>query len=98
MLKIIPLSSYIRSSLQPADQTPPIQSDKYKCRIDTVISPDDGHMVAPEHVEKRNKYTKQNCAPTWIHLQDCTRMHGQQNVKFSNTIRHFSIYFIKTKI
>ena len=28
--------------LQPADRTPPIQSDKYKCRIDTVISPDDG--------------------------------------------------------
>jgi len=24
----------------------PIQSDKYQCRIDTVISPDDGHMVA----------------------------------------------------
>jgi len=29
-----------------ADQTPPIQSDKYQCLIDTVISPDDGHMVA----------------------------------------------------
>ena len=24
-----------------------------------------------EHVEKRNKYTKQNCAPSWIYLQDC---------------------------
>ena len=24
-------------SIQPADQTPPIQSDKYQCRIDTVI-------------------------------------------------------------
>ena len=23
--------------LQPADQTPPIQSDKYQCRIDTAI-------------------------------------------------------------
>ena len=33
-------------SLQRADQTPPIQSDKYQCRIDTVISPDDGRMVA----------------------------------------------------
>jgi len=37
-----------------------------KCRIDTVISPDDGHIVAgytlhtssPKHVEKRNKRTK----------------------------------------
>ena len=25
---------------------PPIQSDKYQCRIDAVISPDDEHMVA----------------------------------------------------
>ena len=33
-------------SLQPADGTPPIQSDKYQCRIDTVISPDDEHVVA----------------------------------------------------
>jgi len=33
-------------SIQPADHMPPMQSDKYKCRIDTVISPDDGHMVA----------------------------------------------------
>jgi len=32
--------------LQPADQTPPIQSDKYQCHIDKLISPDDGHMVA----------------------------------------------------
>ena len=34
------------SELQPADQTPPIQSDKYQCRIDTAISPDDGHVDA----------------------------------------------------
>ena len=32
--------------IQPADQTPPIQTDKYQCRIDTVNSPDDGHMDA----------------------------------------------------
>jgi len=25
---------------------PPIQSEKYQCRIDTVSSPDDGHIVA----------------------------------------------------
>jgi len=31
---------------EPADQTPPIQSDKYQCRIGTAISSDDGHMVA----------------------------------------------------
>jgi hypothetical protein len=35
-----------------------------------------------KHVKKRNKYTKQNCAPSWIYLQDCTGMHGQQNIIF----------------
>jgi len=33
-------------SLQPVEKTPPIQSDKYQCRIDRAISPDDEHMVA----------------------------------------------------
>jgi len=35
----------------------------------------------PKHVEKRSKYTKKNCAPIWLYLQDYTRMHGQQNLK-----------------
>jgi len=25
----------------------------------------------PKHVEKRNKYTKQNFVPSWIYLQEC---------------------------
>jgi hypothetical protein len=29
-------------------------------------------------VEKRNKYTKKNCAPSWLCLQDCTRMHSKK--------------------
>jgi hypothetical protein len=35
----------------------------------------------PKHVEKRNKHTKKNCAPSWLYLQDYTGMCGQQNVK-----------------
>jgi len=35
----------------------------------------------PKHVQKRNKYTKKNCAPSWIYLQDYTGMYGQQSVK-----------------
>ena len=35
----------------------------------------------PKHVEKRNKHIKKNCAPSWLYLQDYTRMHGQQNIK-----------------
>ena len=50
----------------------------------------------PKHVEKRNKYTKQNCAPSWIYLQDCTRMHGQQNIRivraFGQKSNNFSIF------
>jgi hypothetical protein len=49
--------------------------------IDTVVSPDDGHIVAPKHVEKRNKHTKKNCAPSWLYLQDWTGIHEQQSIK-----------------
>jgi hypothetical protein len=31
---------------------------------------------------ERKKYTRQNCAPSWIHLQDGTRLYLQQNIKF----------------
>ena len=51
-----------------------------KCRIDTAISPDNGHSH-PKHVKKRNKYTKKNCALSWLSLQDYTGIHGQQNIK-----------------
>ena len=47
----------------PAGWNPPIQSDKYQCRIDTVSSPDDGHIDARNMYRRENKYTK-NC----VHL------------------------------
>jgi len=34
-----------------------------------------------KHVEKRNKHTTKNCAPSWLYLQGYTRMYDQQNVK-----------------
>jgi len=52
-----------------------------KCHIDTVISPDDGHTVRPKHVEKRNRRTKKNCAPSWLCLQQFTVFHH-----FTNTV------------
>ena len=55
-----------------------------KCRIDTVVSPDDGHIVARNNVEERNKHIKKNCAPIWLYLQDYTRLDIQQNIKFGN--------------
>jgi len=41
-----------------------------KCHINTVVSPDDGHIVAPKHAKKRNKHNKENCATSWLYLQD----------------------------
>ena len=35
----------------------------------------------PKPVEKINKHSKKNCAPSWPYLQDYTRMHGQKNIK-----------------
>jgi len=55
---------------------PPIQTLKYQCRIDTVSSPDDRHIVARNTWKSWNKYTKKQCAPSWVHLkkfiQGCT--------------------------
>jgi len=36
----------------------PIHSEKYQCRIDTLSSPDNGHIVARNMYRILNKYTK----------------------------------------
>ena len=72
-------------SIQPADRTPPIQSDKYQCHIDTVIFSWWWALGCPKHVQKWNKYNKQNCAPSWTYLQDYTGRHGQQKLIFMPT-------------
>ena len=43
-----------------ADQTPPIQSDKYQCRIDTAIFSWWWAHGCPKHIEKRNKISTLN--------------------------------------
>jgi len=42
-----------------------------RCRIDTINSPDDGHMAAPKHVENRNKHTwkKELCVKLVIYKE-----------------------------
>ena len=51
--------------MRPNQQTrqPPIQSEKYQCRINTASSPDDGHIVTRNMYRSWNKYTKKYCAP-----------------------------------
>jgi hypothetical protein len=35
----------------------------------------------PKHVEKRNKHTKKNCAPSWLYFEYYTGTNGKQIVK-----------------
>ena len=51
-----------------------------KCRKNTVVSPDDGPIVA-RNILRLINILRINCAPSWFYLQDYTEMHGQQNVK-----------------
>jgi hypothetical protein len=60
----------------------PYRVTSTKCRINTVVFSWRWVCSRPKHVEKRNKHTKKNCAPSWLYLQDHTRKHGQQNTKF----------------
>ena len=55
--------------IRTADQTPPIQSDKHQCRVDTVIFSWWWAHGCPKHVEKRNKHIKQNYASNWTYLR-----------------------------
>ena len=59
-----------------------------KCRMNAVVSPDDGHIVARNMWRLINilrmNILRINCAPSWLYLQDNTGMHGQQNIKHYN--------------
>ena len=59
-----------RAEFRPAYRTVVYKVSNTKCRIDTVFSPDDGHIVAPKHAEKSNKYIKKIFAPIWFCLQE----------------------------
>jgi len=49
----------------------------------------------PETCTERNKYTKKNCAPSWLYLQDYTGMHGQKNIQNHSLVLGF-IFHTKT--
>jgi hypothetical protein len=57
-----------------------------RCRIDTINSPDDGHITARnmQRIEI-NIYKKELCVKLIIY-KDYTEMHGQQNIKFYNHV------------
>ena len=51
-----------------------------KCHINTVVSPDDGPIVA-RNMWRLVNILRINCAPSLFYLQDYTEMHSQQNIK-----------------
>ena len=59
------------------------QNNKYQVSQNTVVSPDDGPIVARNMYRSIN-ILRINCALTWFYLLHYTEMHGQQNIKFSN--------------
>jgi len=44
-----------------------------KCLINTVVSPDDGHIVA-RNMQRLINILRINCVPSWLYLQDYTGM------------------------
>jgi hypothetical protein len=52
----------------------PYRITSTKCRINTVVSPDDWHIVAGNMQRltniQTNKHTKKYCAPSWLYSHD----------------------------
>ena len=53
----------------------------------------------PKHVEKRNKHTKKNCAPSWIYLQDYKKVNHVNAEQYSkwvteNIIFHYTVVLV----
>jgi len=61
-----------------------------RCHIGTVISPDDGHIVARNMSRKAIDILRKSCAPSWFYLQDsliCFRK-GSFNCCYWNLCSH----------
>jgi len=61
----------------------PHRTTSTKCRRNTVVSPDDGSIVARNMYRSIN-ILRINCLLSWFYLLHYTEMHDQQNIKFSN--------------
>jgi hypothetical protein len=58
--------------------------------INTVVSPDDGHIVV-QNMYRLINILRINCAPSGLYLQEYAGMQGQQNIK-----KNFIIYCVYT--
>jgi len=75
----------------PAYQSHSHRIKSAKCRINTVVSPDDGHIVAQNMWRLTNilsiNVLRKNCAPSWHYLQEQFQMFStiQYSQKLSNS-------------
>jgi hypothetical protein len=53
-----------------------------RCRIDTINSPDDGHMAGRKYVDNRINIYEKELHVKLVIYKDYTKMYGQQNIKF----------------
>jgi hypothetical protein len=62
-----------------------------RCRIDTINSPDDGHMAA-QNIYRIGIYIheKEMCLKL-VTYKDCTKMHGQRNIQFEEIQREMKV-------
>ena len=69
------------------------QNNNTKCRINTIVSPHDGHIFA-RNMERLITILRINCAPSWLYLQDYTGLYYQQNIFSTCCIRSSAKYCI----
>ena len=67
------------------DDSHPRRITSTKCRIYTVVSPDDGPIVA-RNMQRLISTLRINCPPSWFYLQDYTDVQGQRNIKKTESI------------
>ena len=53
-----------------------------RCRIDTINSPDDGHIAAPNMYRIEINIHEQEMFFKLVIYKDLNEMHGQQNIKY----------------
>jgi hypothetical protein len=73
------------------------QINKYQASQKTVVSADDGPIVA-RNMKRLINTLRINCAPSWFYLQDYTGMHGQQNIKYIGILAFLEVPAISLAI
>ena len=69
-----------------------------KCRIDTVISPDDGDIAARNmYIKEIKNKLRKLLRSSWLYSQDYTGTLGQQNTKFGTLPYSYNVTNINSK-